>query len=118
MTTLSPAAGEIVVLSELECEPLVFVLETDDTTNTITAILLADLDPKNIQRLRQSVGDHERRRQIAATLHATDESVPYSVPYADVSYPQPGGEGNIPVVCPNHATSLSQPPENASSNAC
>ena len=110
MTSPHPEVGEIVVLSELDCKPLVLVIATDDTTSDITGVLLADLDSESIQRLEQSIGDRERRRKVAADIKAvTDDSVTYSVPYAEVAHRHaPGIDG-----CPDSPLPPGDGPETA-----
>jgi hypothetical protein len=87
--------GEVVTLTELDSEPALFVLDVDED---ITGALVADLADETIQRLEQTTGDRQGRRELAQAVANADAIMTFRVPPAEVAHrDEPGITGCEPV---------------------
>ena len=86
--------GEVVTLSKFDSEPAVLVLTVEEE---LTGALLADLARETIQQLKATVGDRERRQEIATTVANDEEIMTLTVPLSDVGHRNgPGIRGCTP----------------------
>jgi len=76
-----PDRGEVGALTDVESEPPLLV--TAVTADHVTGVLVADLAAETIQRLEQSVDDHERRANLATAIRQSESLPTFDVPVTE-----------------------------------
>ncbi|WP_424005516.1 hypothetical protein ACOZ4I_19315 (plasmid) [Haloarcula salina] len=76
-----PDPGEVVTLTDVESEPPLLVCRITD--DHVSGVLLADLAAATLQRLEQSVDDHERRAELATAIQEAASLPTFEVPVTE-----------------------------------
>ncbi|WP_245545410.1 hypothetical protein [Halomicrobium katesii] len=89
MTT--PERGEVVAVTTVDSEPPLLVTHVE--SDAVRGVLLADLADETIQRLTDTAGDRDQRRQLVDAVQHAD-LMTFRVPFADLRHRgQPGIQG-------------------------